>query len=124
MACNDVRGQQVLDACQRSGICVPDEVAVVGVDNDEVLCELCNPPLSSVVPNPQRIGYEAAALLAQLMAGSAPDPEEMLIEPVGVTTRQSSDVLAIVQAMGEGRIDLVRVPRTQQAPLTTATRAP
>jgi LacI family transcriptional regulator len=95
MACNDVRGQQVMDACQRSGICVPDEVAVVGVDNDEVLCELCNPPLSSVVPNAQRIGYEAAALLGQLMAGAAPDATEQLIEPVGVTTRQSSDVLAI-----------------------------
>jgi LacI family transcriptional regulator len=95
MACNDVRGQHVLDACQRSGICVPDEVAVVGVDDDEVLCELCNPPLSSVTPNAQRIGYEAAALLAQLMAGAAPDVQEQLIEPVGVTTRQSSDVLAI-----------------------------
>jgi LacI family transcriptional regulator len=95
MACSDVRGQQVLDACQRSRISVPDEAAVVGVDNDEVLCELCNPPLSSVVPNPQRIGYEAAALLARLMAGEAPDVQEQRIEPVGVTTRQSSDVLAI-----------------------------
>jgi LacI family transcriptional regulator len=74
---------------------VPDEVAVVGVDNDEVLCELCNPPLSSVMPNPQRIGFEAAALLARLMTGAAPDVQEQLIEPAGVMTRQSSDVLAI-----------------------------
>jgi LacI family transcriptional regulator len=95
MACNDVRGQQVLDACQRSGIGVPDEAAVIGVDDDEVLCELCNPPLSSVVPNPQRIGYEAAALLARLMAGGEPDAQELQVEPIGVTTRQSSDVLAI-----------------------------
>ncbi len=95
MACNDVRGQHVLDACQRSGICVPDEAAVVGVDNDEVLCALCNPPLSSVTPNPQRIGYEAAALLAQLMAGAAPDVQEQRIKPLGVTTRQSCDVLTI-----------------------------
>ncbi len=98
MACNDVRGQQVLDACQRIGASVPDEVAVIGADDDELLCELCNPPLSSVVPNPERVGYEAAALLDQLMAGAKAPADELLIEPLGVTTRQSSDVLAVEDA--------------------------
>ena len=70
MACNDVRGQHVLDACGHLGAHVPDEVAVVGVDNAETFCELCNPPLSSVVPNAEGIGFEAARLLDRLMDGS------------------------------------------------------
>lgn len=95
MACNDLRGQQVLNACHRVGVAVPEEAAVAGVDNEEVLCQLCEPPLSSVVPNPERIGYEAAALLDRLMAGERPPKEERLIAPLGVAARQSSDVLRI-----------------------------
>jgi LacI family transcriptional regulator len=95
MACNDVRGQQVLNVCQLIGASVPEEVAVVGVDNEQVLCELCNPPLSSIVPNPKRIGYEAAALLERLMAGENAPPQDMLIEPLGIVARQSTDILSI-----------------------------
>src|SRR5262249_39922159 len=51
MACNDERGQQVINACRDLGIAVPDEIAVVGVDNDDVVCDLCDPPLASVVTN-------------------------------------------------------------------------
>lgn len=95
MACYDFRGQQVLDACRRIDVAVPDEVAVIGVDNDELLCELADPPLSSVMPNAQRTGYEAAALLDKMMAGLKLRGETHLIPPVGVLTRQSTDVLAI-----------------------------
>jgi LacI family transcriptional regulator len=95
MACYDFRGQQVLDACRRINVAVPDEVAVIGVDNDELLCELANPPLSSVIPNTYRTGYEAAALLAEMMAGRKFKSEAHLIPPLGIATRQSTDVLAI-----------------------------
>jgi LacI family transcriptional regulator len=95
MACYDFRGQQVLDACRRIGVAVPDEVAVIGVDDDDLLCELSNPPLSSVVPNTYRTGYEAAALLDEMMAGGKFKGEAHLIAPLGVATRQSTDVLAI-----------------------------
>ena len=95
MACNDMRGQHVLDAAQRIDLAVPEELAVIGVDDDAVLCNLCHPPLSSVVPNADRVGYEAAALLDRLMAGQAPPADALLIAPLGVTTRQSTDVLAI-----------------------------
>ena len=71
MACYDIRGRQVLDACRRGGIRVPDEVAVIGVDNDELLCELSDPPLSSVRPDTRRTGYRAAQLLNRLMNGGA-----------------------------------------------------
>ncbi|HEY4414155.1 MAG TPA: DNA-binding transcriptional regulator [Verrucomicrobiae bacterium] len=95
MACNDMRGQQVLDASRECEIAVPDDIAVVGVDNEEVLCELSNPSLSSVVPNAERVGYEAAALLAQMMAGKKIPARPQLIEPSGVITRGSTEVLAI-----------------------------
>ncbi len=95
MACYDIRGQQVLAACRSADLAVPDEVAVIGVDNDALLCDLSSPPLSSVMPNSLRTGYEAAALLDRLMSGQKVAPVAHLFSPLGVATRQSTDVLAI-----------------------------
>ena len=94
MACNDDRGQQVLEACRLHGLLVPDEVAVIGVDNDECLCDLSTPPLSSINIGAERIGYEAASLLDRLMAGGRPPADSVLLPPVGVVVRQSTDVVA------------------------------
>lgn len=91
MACNDVRGNQVLEACMQQGIAVPDEVAVVGVDNDEVICNLASPPLSSVQNNTEMIGCHAAETLNRLMDGN-PDTEKLfLVAPNRVVARRSSD---------------------------------
>ena len=95
MACNDIRGHQVMNACRRLNLAVPDEVAVVGVDNDEIFCELSDPPLTSVALDTQRIGYEAAALLERLMAGGKSPEAPTLVPPLGIVTRRSSDVLAM-----------------------------
>ncbi|MFK7779465.1 MAG: XylR family transcriptional regulator [Gimesia sp.] len=95
MACTDQLGFWLLDACDRAGISVPDEVAVVGVENDDILCMMARPPLSSVAFNSARIGYEAAALLSQLMKGESAPTESFLINPLGIVTRQSSDVVAV-----------------------------
>ncbi len=95
MACNDIRGQQVLNLCGRLDILVPETVAVIGADNDEVLCELSDVPLSSVVPDTLRIGYEAAALLNRLMAGGRAPAKPILIPPIEVVNRRSTDVLAL-----------------------------
>ena len=95
MACNDVRGQHVLDACSKCCLAVPEDVAVIGVDNDELLCRICAPPLSSVIPNAQEVGFRGAELLAQLMLGKQVDEQAILIQPIGVATRQSTDVVAI-----------------------------
>ena len=95
MACNDVRGGQVLDACVRVGLSVPEEVAVVGVDNDELMCRLSTPPLSSVVPNAAGVGFQAAELLARLMGGESVPAMIKAVPPLGVATRQSTDVVAI-----------------------------
>ena len=95
MACYDVRGQQVLAVCRQLGLKVPDEVAVIGQHNDELLCELCDPPLSSVIPNPRRAGYEAASLLHRMMRGQRVTARIYAIAPIGVATRQSTDIVAL-----------------------------
>lgn len=95
MACNDIRGQHVIEACSKLNLAVPEQVAVVGVDNDELLCRVCSPPLSSVIPNAVMVGFRAAEALNQLMDGDGVNQTLQLIEPVGVFTRQSTDVVAI-----------------------------
>ena len=95
MACNDARALHLLNACHEAGVLVPEEVAVVGVDNEEIFCELCNPALSSVAPDAERIGYQAAELLNQLMSGQTPSSQRILIDPLHIVTRRSSDTLAI-----------------------------
>ena len=95
MTCNDVRGLHVLDACNRAGLLVPEEVAVVGVDDEEIMCELCSPPLSSVAPNPDRIGYAAAELLDTLMAQKSPRQLRISVDPIRVFSRQSTDVMTV-----------------------------
>jgi LacI family transcriptional regulator len=95
IACNDSRALQLLNAARECRIEVPDEVAVVGIDNDSVLCSLADPPLSSVDHDLRRIGYEAAVLLDCMMAGDVRVDTRLLVEPLRVVTRQSSDVLAI-----------------------------
>jgi len=108
MACNDTRGQQVLNACRELGIAVPEEIAVIGVDNDELLCDLSNPPLSSIAPDTEALGYQAALLLDRMMDGHAPPARKTFIEPRGVVTRQSTDVLAIDDADVAAAVRFIR----------------
>lgn len=95
MACNDFRGVQALDACRRVRIAVPEEVAVIGADDEVLACELAYPPLSSVIPNCVRIGYEAASLLDRFMKGEDRSQRLPDVAPLGIATRQSTDVTAI-----------------------------
>ncbi|MEM6692114.1 MAG: DNA-binding transcriptional regulator [Planctomycetota bacterium] len=98
MACNDIRGQHVIDACSQLNLAVPEQVAVVGVDNDELLCQVCSPPLSSVIPNAEMVGFRAAETLSALMEGRGIQESLQLVSPLGVATRQSTDVVAIDDA--------------------------
>ena len=95
LACFDIRGRQLLDACRTVGVRVPDDVAVLGVDNDTVLCELSDPALSSIAPDTLRTGYLAAQLLDEMMAKRPVAAVPYLIKPVGVVARRSTDALAI-----------------------------
>jgi len=98
MACNDVRGQQVIDACSRAHLIVPEQVAVLGVDDDTLLCEICDPPLSSIVPNAELVGFRGAELLAQEMAGERVTQRQNLIDPIGITHRMSTNTYAVEDA--------------------------
>jgi LacI family transcriptional regulator len=91
----DFHAMQLTRNCRACGVLVPEQVAVLGVDNDPVICGVCFPRLSSVELGSDRIGYEAAALLDRMMAGKAPPKEDLCIEPLQVVTRQSTDTLAI-----------------------------
>lgn len=108
MTAHDSQGVQLLDACRRAGIRVPDEVAVVSVDNDPVLCELASPPLSSLDQNAQKLGFEAAALLDRLMRGEKVETANYFFEPGEVVTRQSSDVVTVKDANVSKAIRFIR----------------
>jgi LacI family transcriptional regulator len=95
MACNDVRAWHITRVCADMGLHIPEEVALVGADNDALMCEMSNPPLSSVDVSAEQVGYQAAALLARLMDGAAPPRAPLLVPPRGVVVRRSSDILAI-----------------------------
>jgi len=96
MACNDDRGHYVLEACQVAGLRVPDDVAVISVDNDELICDLTAPPLTSIALNHEKAGYRAAQLLDKMMAGKEVDSKSIIsLEASHVVARQSTDVLAI-----------------------------
>jgi LacI family transcriptional regulator len=109
-AANDVRGRQVVSACTNAGLAVPEQVAVLGVDNDEVICELSDPPLSSIEPDTYRLGYRGAELLESFMNDPStiePGPVE-LVWPRKVVARLSSDVAAIDDDLVSQCLRLIR----------------
>jgi LacI family transcriptional regulator len=95
MAHNDDCGVVVIDACLDAGLLVPEQVAVVACDNDELICNFAPAPLSSVDPDLERQAYEAARLLGRLMDGKRPPRKPIRTPPKGVVVRQSSDIMAV-----------------------------
>jgi LacI family transcriptional regulator len=89
------RGRQLAEICYWSGIRVPDHVAILAGDTDDLMCNVSTPPLSSLALAGRRIGYEAAALLDRLMQGERPEDKTYKIAPQGVISRQSTDILSI-----------------------------
>jgi LacI family transcriptional regulator len=95
MLCWDTIGPPITQACRQAGVAIPEEVAIVGVDNDETACSICDPPLTSVCPNHEEVGYQAAALLDRMMAGESIAKQQILVQPRTIIIRQSSDIPAI-----------------------------
>jgi len=108
MACNDWWAWATAHACHRMGLRVPDEAAIIGVDNADMICELSAPQLSSVAVAAQRIGYEAAALLARLLEGQPSPQSPIIIPPIGVVTRKSTDIMAIDDTIVVAAIQFIR----------------
>src|SRR5215469_2779197 len=102
---NDCVAADIVDACIEAGIQIPDQVAVLGVDNDPVICDCVQVPLSSVRHDLEGMAYEAAALLDRLIDGLSPPKTPKRITPKGVVTRKSTEILAVenpavAQALG------------------------
>ena len=94
MACNDDCGQRLMVICKRAGLAVPDTLGLVGVDNDEVVCGLADPPMSSVCIDFERAGYEAAKALDQLMRGRKGAPTRIMATASHVAARRSTVFVA------------------------------
>jgi LacI family transcriptional regulator len=107
MGCYDYRARHVLEACKILGLRVPDDVAVIGVDND-VICELADPPLSSIEQGRFQIGYTAASLLDDLFECKSRVPMRQLIAPVGLVARQSTDLLCVADPAIAAALTLIR----------------
>jgi LacI family transcriptional regulator len=108
LAANDICGMRLIDACRLAGEAVPDQVAVLGVDNDEILCTLTTPPLSSIDLNAEQIGYEAATRLDRMMRGAVALPPLNLVVPNGVVQRQSTNALAIEDEQLVAALEFIR----------------
>ncbi len=94
-ACNDSSASNVADVCRQLGLAVPEQVAIIGADDDDLLCEMASPPLSSIPVPARKIGFHAAQLLDRLMAGRALPRSTVLVPPNQPVTRQSTNILAI-----------------------------
>ena len=95
VACNDQRGREVLEACNVAEIAVPEEIAVIGIDNDELLCELSFPPLSSVAFNTVQGGYLAAQTLHKMIQKVPVSHKKIIVPPLHVTERRSTESMVI-----------------------------
>jgi LacI family transcriptional regulator len=92
---SDARAAFLLDVCRKRGLRIPEEVSVVGVGNDPITCECTRPTLSSVELGAARVGYAAAELLQQIIGGAAPPGQPILVPPLDIVARQSSDYRSI-----------------------------
>jgi LacI family transcriptional regulator len=95
MACNDDRGQHITEACAYAKIEVPYEVAVIGVDNDDQVCDISYPSLSSVALAVEKAGFRMSELLDKMMAGKKMEPQTVVVQPNRVVMRQSTNIVAV-----------------------------
>ncbi|MCF0038835.1 AraC family transcriptional regulator [Dyadobacter fanqingshengii] len=94
MTCDDNQGQHITEVCRQLGIRIPEEVAVLGVDNDEMICDLSDPPLSSIALDAEKGGYDAAKLLDHMVKHGTSNYYDIIVKPVQVITRHSTDIYA------------------------------
>jgi LacI family transcriptional regulator len=108
MASNDDCGVQIMEACKLARVPVPDEVGVVGVDDDEIVCGLADPPMSSVAVNFERAGYEAAQALGRLMRRKRKSPARISVQATHVVARRSTDFVAVTDPAVAKALQFIR----------------
>jgi len=113
MACHDSQGRYVLEACRQADLNVPEDVSIISVDNDELVCELAVPPLSSIAQATEQIGFQSAELLDTLMTGHQRRPVHITVPPACLVTRQSSDIVAIDDKVVSRAIKFIREHATE-----------
>lgn len=92
MACDDERAQHITEACKQAQIPIPEQIAVLGVDNDQMICNLSDPPLSSINLDTEKGGYEAAKLIHFLISEKKQTPQNIVVKPTHIITRHSTDI--------------------------------
>ena len=98
MACDDNQGNRITEICKVNNIRVPDKIAILGVDNDEIICNLSDPPLSSISQNIVRGGFEAAALIEHLLNDEEATYRDVVLQPVNIINRLSTDFYSTTDA--------------------------
>ncbi|MCD7900447.1 MAG: DNA-binding transcriptional regulator [Bacteroides sp.] len=94
MACDDNQGHHIIEICSQYGIKIPEEVAILGVDNDEIVCTLSEPTLSSIQQAVEKGGYETAVLMDEMIKNPHKKYEDVIVYPTNIVTRQSTDIFA------------------------------
>jgi LacI family transcriptional regulator len=107
-AVHDYRAQFLIEACQEAGLRIPDDIAVVGMDNNEAICDHLAPTLSSVSRSSQKVGWEAAALLDRILRGMKVPQEDVMIDPDGVVARQSTAMQYSENPVVQSALDYMR----------------
>jgi LacI family transcriptional regulator len=110
----DYRAQLLIEACQEASLRIPDDIALVGMDNDETICEHSVPRLTSVSRNSERVGWDAAALLDRMIQGEQPPDKDLYVEPDGVVARQSTDKLYSEDPVVQRALDYMRANLKEQ----------
>lgn len=95
LTCDDRHANQLVEACRINKIKVPDQVAILGVDNDEVICNMSNPPISSIALDVENAGYKIGELMESMIKKEKDFYEDVIVEPTTIITRQSTDIFAI-----------------------------
>lgn len=113
LAWSAARGRQVIEACHYAGFRVPDDIAVLGGEFDDLMANISNPPQSTIDQPAEQVGYAAAELLAKMMAGRKPPAHPVLFPPSRIDVRHSTDILSIEDQLVREALELIR----QQAPL-------
>lgn len=108
LCCNDDRALQVIEACKLADLYVPDQVAVLGVDNDILICDLADPPISSIALDTETAGHEAARLLDGLMKGEPMTGQQIPVRPTHIVTRMSTDILAVTDTDVAAAVRFIR----------------